>query len=103
MAFSSVKGFGELNSSLVSWRLAAILLIIINVFTWVMLFAAQDNKVPVMITKDGQAIELNMSWDDWKSEARKPEAKGFTRNMFALILKQDYRTYESNITMAQEQ
>jgi hypothetical protein len=103
MAFGSVKSFGELNSSLVSWRLAAILLIISNLLTALMLFGAHDNRVPVMITKDGQAIELNMSWDDWKSEARKPEAKGFARNMFTLILKQDYRTYESNITMAQEQ
>jgi hypothetical protein len=103
MAFAISKSFGELNSSLITWRVIGFLLCLTNLLTVLILFSALDNKVPVMITKDGQSIELNMTWEDWKQETRKPEAKGFARNMFQLLLKQDYRSYESNIELAQEQ
>ncbi|MCI0605560.1 hypothetical protein L0156_21455 [bacterium] len=103
MAFGAAKSFGELNSSLVTWRLIAFLLGVTQLLTILMLLGARNNEIPVMITKDGKVIEINASMDEWKDEARIPVAKGFGRQMFGLILKQDYRYYENNIAIAQEQ
>jgi hypothetical protein len=95
--FPAAAGFAATNMHLSTFALIAMLEAAGIVFLAVMLMARQDKLIPVRVDRDGMVEKLNVSMDDYISDAKTIIAKGFTRRVFMQLLKRDYRYYENSI------